>query len=73
MVITFLMKQQLLISCRSKKITELNIDFSLSTFLFIARLRFNNKLELAAGLNPKHTIYALSICIVEVVMRKGRK
>ena len=23
--------------------------------------------------NPKHTIYASSICIVEIVMRKGRK
>ena len=27
----------------------------------------------AAGSNPKHTIYAFSICIIEIVMRKGRK
>ena len=27
----------------------------------------------AAGLNLKHTIYSFSICISEIVMRKGRK
>ena len=27
----------------------------------------------AAGSNPKHTIYAFSICTIEIVMRKGRK
>ena len=27
----------------------------------------------AAGLNPKHTIYAFSICIIEIVMSKKDK
>ena len=27
----------------------------------------------APGSNPKHTIYAFSICIIEIVMRKGEK
>ena len=27
----------------------------------------------AAGSNPKHTIYAFSNCIIEIVMGKGRK
>ena len=28
---------------------------------------------MAKGSNPKRTIYAFSICIIEVVMREGRK
>ena len=27
----------------------------------------------APASNPKHTIYAFPICIIEIVMRKGRK
>ena len=27
----------------------------------------------AAGSNPKHTICAFPICIIEIVMRKGQK
>ena len=27
----------------------------------------------AVGSNPEHTIYAFSICIVNIAMRKGRK
>ena len=28
---------------------------------------------MAAGSNPKHTIYTFSICIIEIILRKGRK
>ena len=31
------------------------------------------RFEPALGSNPKHTIYVFSICIIEIVMGKGRK
>ena len=56
------------------KILQANIPLQANNFFTPLLCGFVCAYDPAApGLNPKHTITIFSICIIEIVMRKGRK